>query len=75
MQDKIRMLNELNLSQNLCFNQISQTEKQIHITKSNANVGTTIEIREICNIQTILDKYKQNFDIFISIDEVIIRFK
>jgi len=75
MQNKTKMLNELNLSQNMCFNQIFQTDKQIHITKSKTKVGTTVEVREICNIQTILDKYKQNCDIIISTDEVVIQFK
>jgi len=74
MQSKIKMLHELNLSQNVCFNQISQTDKQIHITKSKTKVETPIEIKEICTIYIILDKYKENFDITISIDEVIIQF-
>ncbi len=73
MQNKIQMLHELNLGKNVCFNQMSQTNKQIHITKSKTKVSTIIEIREICNIQTILDKYKENFDITISTDEVIIQ--
>jgi len=75
MKYKLQMLKELNLSKNLCFNQISQTDKQIHITKSKSKVDTFIEIREICNIQTILDKYQQVFDISISIDEVTIQWK
>jgi len=75
MQNKIQMLHELNLSKNVCFNQIYQTDKQIHITKSKTKVGTIIEIREICNIETMLDKYKEIFDITISTDEVIIQFK
>ena len=69
------MLKELNLSKNICFNKISETDSQISITKSNHKVGTTTEISEICNIQSKLEKYKQYFSIHISIDEVIIRFK
>jgi len=75
MNYKLKMLNELNLSKNICFNQISQTDKQIHITKSKSQVDTFIEIREICNIQNILDKYQHIFDIRISIDEIIIQLK
>jgi len=75
MQDKIQMLHELNLNKNVCFNQISQTDKQIHITKSKTKVETTIEIKEIFTIQTILEKYRKNFNITISTDEVIIQFK
>ena len=69
------LFRSLNLNKNVCFNQISQTDKQIHITKSKTKVGTIIGIREICNIEGVLDKYKEKFDITISIDEVIIQFK
>lgn len=67
------MLKELNLSNNICFNQISETNNQIHITKSNYKIGTTIEINEICNMYSILEKYKQYFDIKISTEEIIIK--
>lgn len=75
VKNKIQLLKELNLSKNICFNQISKTAKQIHITKSKTNVSSMIKIREICNIQTILNKYKQSFNITISIDEVKIQNK
>ncbi len=69
------MLNELNINQNMCFNKISQTDKEIRIIKSNIRVGSIIEIREICNIYMILEKYKSDFDIVVSTQEVLIRFK
>ena len=70
-----KMLNELNLNQNICFNKISQTDKEIRFTKSNFKVGSIIEIREICNIYMILEKYKSDFDIVVSTQEVLIQFK
>ncbi len=69
------MLNELNLNQNICYNKISQTDKEIRITKSNIRVGSIIEIREICDIYMILEKYKSDFDIVVSTQEVLIQFK
>ncbi|NQY23609.1 MAG: hypothetical protein HRT41_06220 [Campylobacteraceae bacterium] len=72
---KKRMLNELNLNQNICYNKISQTDKEIRITKSNIRVGSIIEIREICDIYMILEKYKSDFDIVVSTQEVLIQFK
>ncbi len=71
---KNKILNDLNLKKNLCFNQIVETDSTIHITKSKIQVGSTVEIREICNIQKILAKYQDKSSIAISLDEVIITF-
>ncbi len=70
---KAKILNELNLKDNLCFNQMTQTINIIHITKSKIQVNSVIEVKEICTIQTILEKYKKYCDIEISLDEVIIK--
>ena len=72
MREKI--LQELNLTKNVCFNQVSETNDTIHITKSKSPVVTTTETREICNISDILYKYKDTLDISISLNEVIIKF-
>ena len=50
-----------------------ETEDTIHITKSKTQVGSTIEIKEICDIQNILAKYQEKSKITISLDEVIIK--
>ena len=70
---KRKILNDLDLKKNLCFNQIVETEDMIHITKSKTPVSSTIEIKEICDIQRILARYQKNNKITISLDEVIIK--
>ncbi len=70
---KSKILNELNLKNNLCFNQITQTGDTLHITKSKIQTSSVIELREICEIQTILEKYEKYIRIKISLDEVIIK--
>ena len=72
---KSKILNELNLKDNLCFNQMRQINNTIHITKSKIQVSSTREIKEICTIQMALEKYKKYADITISLDEVIIELK
>ena len=69
------MLKELALNQNLCFNQVLETNDKIIISKSNNKVGSSKETQEICNMQSILEKYQNQYDIDISIDKVVINFK
>ncbi len=71
---KSKILSDLNVKKNLCFNQLVETESTIHISKSKTQVSSTVEIREICNIQKILAKYQDKSTITISLDEVIITF-
>ncbi len=72
---KNKMIKELALDKNMCFNQMSQTDEQMNITKSKKSFGSRTEIKEICNIESILEKYKQFFDIKLSLEEVVIKFK
>ena len=74
---KNKMLKELALNQNLCFNQVLETTDKIIISKSNNKVGSSKETQEICNIQSILEKYQNQYDIDIdiSIDKVVIQNK
>lgn len=69
------MLRELNLSNNICFNQITYTDRTIHITKSNNQVEVMTEVNEMCKIYSTLDKYKKDFDITVSTEEAIIKAK
>ena len=72
---KNKMLKELNLSNNMCFNQITYTDKKIHITKSNSDSEVMTEVNEMCGIYSTLEKYKQHFDISVSTEEAIIQGK
>ncbi len=69
---KKKILNDLNLKQNICFNQVIERENTLYFTKSQTKVSSTIEIREICNMQKILAKYQKKSKITISLDKVII---
>ena|GEM_PF-6698877 len=72
---KNKMLKELNLSNNTCFNQITYTDKTIHITKSNSQLEVMTEVNEMCGIYSTLEKYKNHFDITVSTEEAIIKGK
>jgi len=50
-----------------------ETDNTIHITKSKMQVSSIVEIKEICSIQVILEKYQEHSSITISLDEVIIK--
>ncbi len=70
-----RILEDLNLEKNICFNQLTQTKDRLHITKSKIVVSSIIEIKEICEIQSVLAKYQDSYHIEISFNEVIINLK
>jgi len=72
---KKQILEELNLERNICFNKKEEIGHKIKIYKSNIVVSTVIEVKEICNISDILDKYEEQIKINISLDEVIIEIK
>jgi len=71
---KERVLEELNLKSNMCFNDVEEIENKIRINKTKNQVSTTTEVREICNISEVLQKYQDDIKIKISLEEIIIEF-
>ena len=72
---KEQILKDLNLEKNICFKEKEEIGKKIRISKSKLKVSTVIEVKEICNISEILDRYKEDIEISISLEEAIIEFK
>jgi len=72
---KEQILKELNLKKNICFNKKEEIGQKIKIYKSTVDVGTVTEVKEICNIADILEKFDKYIRTDISLDEVIIEIK
>ena len=72
---KNKLLEELKSQKNICFNNIIEKDNKIYIEKINNNFSSSKEVSEICNIQSILEKYKPYFNIEVSLDRIIIDLK
>lgn len=72
---KNKLLEELKSQKNICFNNIIEKDNKIYIEKINNNFSSSQEVSEICNIQSILEKYKLYFNIEVSLDRIIIDLK
>ncbi len=70
-----KILNDLNLEKNLCFNQVKETKDAIYITKSKTQISSVVEIKEICDIEQRLSKYKKESKVIVSWDKIIIKLK
>jgi len=72
---KNKLIEEINLQKNVCFNNIFEKDNKLYIKKSNKTFSSSQEVSDICNLQAMLEKYKLYFDIKVNLEEIVIDFK
>ena len=72
---KNKLLEELKSQNNCCFNNVIEKDNKIYIDKINNNFSSSQEVSEVCNIQSMLEKYKPYFNIEVTLERVIIDLK
>ena len=72
---KNKLLKELKSQNNICFNNVIEKDNKIYIEKVNNNCASSQEVSEVCNIQSMLEKYKPYFNIEVTLERVIIDLK
>ena len=71
---KNKLIREINSKRYICFNNIFEKNNKLYIKKSNHSFSSSHVVSDVCNIQSILEKYKTYFDIKISLEEIVINF-
>ena len=69
---KEKLLKDIKSQKNICFNNIFEKDNKIYITKTSNNFSSSHEVSEVCNIQSVLEKYKSHFNVQISLEKIII---
>ena len=67
--------NILKLESNQCFNTIVETDNEIKILKSKYSGSSITETREMMNIHSILNQYKEYLEIIPKGADIILKFK
>ena len=69
---KNKLLKELKSQKRFCFTEILEKDNKIFILKSKEDFSSYLEIKEICEIQSLLTKYQDTFKIEIDLNKIII---
>ena len=72
---KNKLLKELHSQKNICFNNIFEKDNKLYILKNDTtNFSSSQEVRELCNINDSLEKYRLFFNIEISLERIVVSF-